>query len=143
MNKVFLSDRMAKAAVDILLILGFFLSIHSSQHLGNALWGSFHCIVSITWYLLMLVHIEQHWRMVKSLSQGKVLKRNRLTALTVVVFLLMTVSIILFFGGTNHRSIEVHHAIANIFWLVCVIHTVAKAKRFALLFKKVHKNRYV
>jgi ABC-type microcin C transport system permease subunit YejB len=143
MNKVFLSGRMEKAAVDILLVVGLLLSMLSSHYPNSAWCGSFHCITSLTWYLLILVHIEQHWKMVKSLSKRKVWKRNVITALAVVAFCLMTVSIILFAGGTGHRIIHIHHVIANLFWLVCVIHTLTKLKRFALLFKKVQKNRSV
>jgi hypothetical protein len=136
MNKIIFSGRTAKATVDILLFAGLFMSILSSRHSGSAWWGSFHCIAGMAWYALILVHIGQHWRIVKSLPKRHILKRNIITVLAVVAFLLITVSIILFIGGINHRSIHIHHATAHIFWLVGIIHAITKVKRFALLLKR-------
>jgi hypothetical protein len=129
-----LSNRISKAIIDILLLVGLVLSIKSARSADNS-WGSFHCVVSMTWYALMLVHIWQHWRMTKALTNRKVLKRNKITFLTLVVFVLMTFSIINFISEVNDRFIHIHHVIAHIFWAVIIIHTVTKRKRFLQFFK--------
>ena len=126
----------SKTTVDILLVIGFFLSMLSSRHSAASSWGSFHCMVSMAWYALTLVHIGQHWRFTKALAKWKVIKRNKITFLTVVVFVLMTISIFTFIGGVNNQNMHVHHAIAHIFWIAILIHAITKAKRFVYLFKK-------
>ena len=135
----FFSNPISKIIVDILLIAGFFISILSSRGLEAASWGSFHCIASITWYALMLAHIRQHWRLTKSLTIRKVMKRNIITTLTAVAFILTTVSVVFFIFRINHQSIHIHHAIAHLFWMVILIHAIQKAKHFVHLFKKTSK----
>ena len=133
--------RISKAIVDVLLLAGLFLSILSARRCADS-WGSFHCIVSMVWYALMLVHIWQHWQLTKALAKWKVMKRNIITFLTVVVFILMTFSVILFIAGINDQFVRIHHIIAHIFWAVIIIHAIQKAKRFVQLLKD-KKNQTV
>jgi hypothetical protein len=128
-------NRFSKAIVDILLLAGLVLSIKTARTADYS-WGSFHCIVSMSWYVLMLVHIWQHWRLTKALAKLKVMKRNIITTLTVVVFILMTFSVFLFLGSVNEPFVRIHHIIAHLFWGVIIIHAVKKSKRFVYLFKK-------
>ena len=136
MNKIF-SKQFLKVTIDILLVIGFFVSVLFSRHSEyNASWGSFHCIASMIWYVLILVHIGQHWRMLKVLWKWKVIKRNIITTMTVIVFILMTISVILFIAKINVQSIHVHHIIAHLFWVMIIIHAITKVKRFVRLIKK-------
>jgi hypothetical protein len=132
--KDILSNRISKAIVDILLLTGFVLTLISSRSAESS-WWSFHCIVSMIWYFLMIVHIWQHWGMTKAVFKWKVLKRNKMTFLTVVFFILMTFSIILFIADVSEQFVRIHHAFASPFRLVIIIHIVTKAKRFVSLFK--------
>ena len=131
-NGIF-SKRISKAVVDILLLAGLLLSILSARSFA-ASWGAFHCIVSMVWYLLILVHIWQNWKLTKALTKWKVVKRNIITSLTVVVFIMMTFSVILFIVEINDLFVRIHHIIAHIFWGVIIIHAVQKLKRFIQLF---------
>ena len=126
----------SKAIIDILLITGLILSIISARSAENS-WLSFHCIVSMTWYALMLIHIWQHWRMTKSLLKlnRKTLKRNKITLLTIVIFILMTFSVILFIGDVSYKFVRIHHAINHVGMFVIVAHTIAKAKQFMTYFR--------
>ena len=135
MQTVF-SKPISKAIIDVLLIVGFFVSNLSSRHSGSDSWGSFHCIASIIGYALILVHIGQHGRMTKSLTKPKVMRRNIITTLTAGAFILTTFSVILFIFGINRQSVQIHHAIAHIFWMVIFIHAITKTKRFIYLFKR-------
>jgi hypothetical protein len=47
--KGILSNRISKATVDILLLIGFVLTLISSRSAESS-WWSFHCIVSMIWY---------------------------------------------------------------------------------------------
>jgi len=125
----------SKKIVDILLLAGLILSIKTARTADYS-WGSFHCIVGLIWYAIMLVHIWQHWRFIKALAKWKVIKRNIITSLTVVVFILMTFSVMLFITKINNQFVHIHHIIAHLFWAVIIIHAVQKSKRFIHLFKK-------
>ena len=136
MNRFF-SKPTSKAIVDILLIAGVIISIISSRRPDAASWGSFHCIASMTWYALILVHIWQHWRLTKAFTKLKVMRRNIITTATIIVFVLITVSVVLFIFGTGHQSVRIHHAISHVFWVVILIHAVQKAKQFVRLFMRL------
>ena len=129
------SNPIAKVTVDILLVAGLVLAIIST-HSAEKSWWSFHCMVSMAWYALMLVHIWQHWGMTKAMLKWKVLKRNKITFLTVVFFILMTLSIILFMVDVSNDFVRFHHAVASPFRFVTLIHLIQKTKRFVQLFKR-------
>ena len=138
--KKILLKRLSKAIIDIFLLVGLVLSIISGRT-ENYSWGSFHCIASMIWYALMLVHIWQHWAMTKAVFKWKVLKRNKITFLTIVVFILMTLNIIVFVFEVNEKLVHIHHILAHIFWAVIIIHAVQKSKRFIYLFKNNNNNK--
>lgn len=129
-----LSKRISKAIVDILLFVGLFVSIVSSRSTEHS-WWTFHCIVSIVWYLLMLVHIWQHWKITKALMRRKVMKRNKITLMTFIVFILMTFSIICFITEVSDKFVHIHHVIAHIFWAVIILHAITKLKQFVTYFR--------
>ena len=139
MKRIF-SNPISKITVDILLIAGLVLAIISARSAEKS-WWSFHCIVSMIWYLLMVVHIWQHWGMTKAVLKWKVLKRNKITFLTDIFFILMTFSIIIFMVDVSNDFVRIHHAVASPFRLVIVIHIIQKTKRFVQLFKKSNNNQ--
>ena len=134
--KILLSKPIVKAAVDIVLIAGLFLSMITAKSTYGVSWGSLHCMASMAWYVMMLVHIWIHRRLIKALVKPKVMKRNMITILTLVIFVLMTFSILLFVFGVNRQSTHIHHTIAHLFWIVMIIHAISKAKKFVHLFKR-------
>ncbi|MCL1815153.1 MAG: hypothetical protein FWG27_04975 [Treponema sp.] len=126
----------SKAWVDILLLAGLVLSIASSRSAENS-WGSFHCIVSMAWYVLMLIHIWQHWGLTKAvlkLNRG-VLRRNKITLVTIIMFFLLTMTVILFVFGVSDQLVRIHHAVTHPLQLVIVIHAITKVKQFLRFFK--------
>jgi len=130
-----IKNNFSKATVDILLVAGFFLSIMTARAADYS-WASCHCIVSMAWYALILIHIWQHGKLTKALTKWKVMKRNIITSLTVVVFIMMSFSVILFIAKINDQFVHIHHIIAHIFWAMIVVHAVQKSKRFVYLFKR-------
>jgi EamA domain-containing membrane protein RarD len=89
----------------------------------------------------MLVHIWQHWAITKATFKWKILIRNKVTFLTIIVFILMTLNIIVFVFKVNETLVNLHHTIAHIFWAVIILHTITKTKRFFQLFKKPKNER--
>jgi len=133
--KKILLKRFSKGIIDILLIIGTVLSIKTARTACYS-WASLHCIVSIIWYALMLVHIWQHWAMTKAVvSKWKVLKRNKITFLTIAVFILMTLNIIVFVFEVNSQLVRIHHILSHVFWKVIIIHTIQKFKRLVACFR--------
>ena len=132
--KKILLTRLSKGIIDILLIIGLVLSIKTARTACYS-WASLHCIVSMIWYALMLVHIWQHWAMTKAVFKWKVLKRNKITFLTVIVFILMTLNIIVFVFEVNTQLVHIHHILSHVFWKVIIIHTLTKLKSFIACFR--------
>lgn len=133
MKSVFLS-RQAKILVDISLIIGFIL-LRLVGHIGatsGSYWTSLHCIIGCVWSLLMLLHVAQHWRLIKAFTKKKVILKNKITALTIVCFTLMLLSIVFFIVGIPLSRF--HNVIGHFFVLIVIIHTISKAKRFISLF---------
>jgi hypothetical protein len=130
------TKRISKGVVDILLFIGLFVSIVSSRSTEHS-WWTFHCIVSIVWYLLMLIHIWQHWKMTKLLLKfnPKALKRNKITLMLIIVFILMTFSIISFITGVSDNLVYLHHKVTHIFWALLIIHIIVKWKQFLMCFR--------
>ena len=140
MIKSIFSNRIAKITVDILLVTGIFISFSSAKFAGSASWASFHCIASMAWYALILVHIWQHWRLTKAFVKPKVMIRNKVTFMAIVAFVMMTLSVIPFVFKISDASVHRHHQIGHLFAIVMLVHTIQKTKHFAQLFKLKKKN---
>lgn len=132
MNGLLLSKR-AKITVDILLVAGL-VSLHFAGHAETTsfYWASSHCIVGSVLSLLIIIHIIQHWRLIKAFTKKKVILKNRITALTIFCSVLMLLSIVFFIAGIPLGRF--HHVIGHVFILIVIIHAVDKSKRFISLF---------
>lgn len=127
---IFLSKR-AKIVVDILLIIGLVLSFLPPS---GVRWTSLHCIACIVWYLIMIIHIWQHWKLTKAFTKKKVILKNKVTALIIVLFILMTISILQLASGFEIPHLNFHHLIGRIFVFAIIIHTIQKFKLLLGLF---------
>ena len=125
----------SKAIVTILLIILLVPSYRTANPYDLS-WTSNHAVISMIWYALMLVHIWQHWKLTKAMFQWKVMKRNVITFLTVVAFIIMTLTVLLFMIDVNVSFVHLHHQVAHIFCIVIIIHAIQKFKRLVSLFKK-------
>jgi hypothetical protein len=130
MKKLFLSKH-AKLIVDILLFIGI-------AGLGGTAktWSSPHCIGASIWLILMLVHIAQHWQLTKSFTKWRVIRKNKITALTTLAFVLMLLSVLLFIFELKYSFIVFHHIAGRLFFLFIFIHIATKFKRFISMFRK-------
>jgi hypothetical protein len=134
MESIFLT-KTSKAIVSILLIILLVPSYRTANPYDLS-WTSTHAVISMIWYALMLVHIWQHWKLTKAMFQWKVMKRNVITFLTVIAFIIMTLTVLLFVIDVSESFVDFHHRVAHIFCIVIIIHTVQKFKRLVSLFKK-------
>jgi hypothetical protein len=130
MKKLFLSKQ-SKLVIDILLFLG----IAGLSGTGKT-WSSPHCIGASIWLLLMFIHIAQHWKLTKSLTKWGVIRKNKITALTTLGFILMLSSVVLFAFELRDSFIAFHHIAGRLFFLILIIHIVTKFKRFISMFGK-------
>ena len=133
MENIFLSKQ-AKILVDILLVLGFIL-MRIVGHVGqiSAYWNSVHCIMGVVWFSLIILHVAHHWRLIKSFTKKKVILKNKITALTIICFIMMFISIIFFMIAIP--LFKFHNVIGHLFILIVIVHTIDKSKRFVSLFK--------
>jgi hypothetical protein len=130
MKKLFLSKQ-SKLVVDILLLLG----IAGLGGTGKT-WSSTHCIGASIWLLLMFIHIAQHWQLTKLLTKWSVIRKNKITTLTTLGFILMLSSVFLFAFELKDSFIAFHHIAGRLFFLIFIIHIVTKFKRFISMFRK-------
>ena len=140
MKKVLLSKQ-AKIIVDILLILGPILSMKHDTEISDGLyWKSSHCIICILWFLMTVIHVCQHWKLIKAFTKRKVIAKNKITALTILCFILMTISVLLLMIGNDISFLRYHNLIGHLYFLVVIIHVIQKFKRFLSFFAKKNRN---
>ena len=138
--KNLLFRKISKAVVDILLVAGLVITMISGWTAEDS-WWTFHCIASMIWYLLMIIHIWQHWGMTKAVFKWKVLKKNKITFLTVISFILITLSIILFIVNINEQFVHFHHVVASVLEKIVIIHMIITVRKFMALFRQNPKLR--
>lgn len=130
MKSKFLSKR-AKAVVDIAMIAVLIIALACSDpHLATAMhWRSSHCIIGVLGLLLITVHVMQHWRLINSFTKKRVILKNKITALMIMAFILMSLSILLFIIGFSSSFLRFHNIIGHLFGIIVIIHTIDKFKR--------------
>lgn len=134
MKYMFLS-RKAKAIVDIAIILCIIIALaYTDPHTAAEVhWRSSHCIVGVIGFVLILIHVIQHGRFIRTFTKKKVILKNKITALVIIGFILMTLSILFFIVGFNNPFLKFHNIIGHLFGIIVIIHTVKKFKRFTSL----------
>lgn len=129
MIKLFQSPR-AKIIIDILLFIG----IAGLGDTGKT-WSSPHCIGASIWLLLMFIHIAQHWQHTKSFTRWSVIRKNKITALTIFAYALILSSVLLFIFDFKDSFIAFHHVAGRLFLFIITLHVIDKFKRFKYLLK--------
>jgi hypothetical protein len=135
MAKLFFSNRIHKIVVDTLLLSGFVCLFFTMGKEPEFYAMGIHCVVGAAWTVLMLIHVYQHWHLVKAFTKKKVILKNKITALTIFAFILMLISIIWFTININDVSVGFHN-FAHLFPVILIIHVVQKWERYISLFKK-------
>lgn len=132
-----IQSKKVKAITDIILIaimiLSFVIPLYGTE---IEYWQSPHCIILAGWFIVILLHIWQHWKMIKALARVNVMKRNKITVLTTIAFCFMTISIMLLIADHNHNITRYHSAIGHIFLLIVLIHFISKINRLYNMLRK-------
>jgi len=140
-----------KGIIDIIMVLGLigcFIATSVFEESKEALkngaeiesvfsWGASHCIISIVLVCVVLIHIWQHWNFHKLLITKKLYLKNKLTSLTILIFILTVISIILYLAGFTFFTLHFHSIVAHIFVFVVIIHFITNFKKLINLFKRV------
>ncbi len=108
-------------------------------------WGSMHCVLSLVFIGLILIHLWQHKDFIWCLFTKKMFRKNKMTTLTLLVFVLTVLSIMLYLQGFTFGTLHFHSMIAHLFVLIVVIHLVLNFRKGMNLFKvrKIKKSQLI
>lgn len=137
MNKMFFGKK-TKICIDLLLIAGivFIARCHETGIAFAKTWYSIHCIVSCVWFLILIIHVMQHWKFIKALTKINIALKNKITAITSVCFIFITISILLLVIDVNTYIGKCHNIVGHIFIVIVIIHAIDKFKKILFVSKK-------
>ncbi len=136
--KQILLSRQARIIVDILLVIVLIITVIVSKQqvaVYDNYWQSPHCLFSLLWFGLITLHAWQNWKMIKAFTRKKVIRKNKVTSLVILCYMLMLVSILTFMMDTDIFLMHFHHITGRLFMLAILIHVADKFKKFIRLFK--------
>lgn len=145
-----IKKRKSKVFIDIAMItglLGCFISTsvfekgkeaaRSGANIGDVFhWGTSHCIISLVFVALIFIHIWQHWGYIKAVVSQKLYSNNKVTLLTIVLFVSTVISFTLYLSGFTMPTLHFHSMMAHLFVLLAIIHLVLNFKKLLSLVKK-------
>lgn len=102
----------------------------------NFSWGTVHSITSMVFTAFILIHIIQHWSMIKGIILKNLYTKNVVTTITLIAFVVTVFSFLAYLTGFSHAKGEFHGTIANLFLLTGSIHIVVNSKKFIALFRE-------
>jgi hypothetical protein len=102
---------------------------------SNFSWGTLHSILSIVFTVMIIIHLWQHWKLIKGIIIKNLYAKNIVTSLTLLTFIVTVISFLIYFTGFSHSKGEFHGTIANIFLIAGCIHLVLNFKKMLALFE--------
>jgi hypothetical protein len=102
---------------------------------GNFSWGTLHSIISIVFTVMLIVHIWQHWKLIKGIIIKNLYSQNIVTSLTFLTFIVTVTSFLIYFTGFSNSKGEFHGTVANLFLITGCIHLVLNFKKMLALFE--------
>lgn len=104
-------------------------------------WSDIHKLLIVTFSLLMIYHIYQHWKWYKSVVVKKIIRKNKQTITLSLLFILVAITGYLpwltdLLNGSDllqKTIIEIHDKLALIFSIFLILHIIRK-KIFFLIF---------
>jgi len=142
--------KLGKGIVDVVLLIGLVFCVQSTSVFRSIIeslrqgakpedafsWGTAHCIMGIILSIGIIIHIWQHWNFIKTLVKKKLFSENKITTITLVVFILTVISYLFFLIVFSRETLHNHSLFAHIFVLVIVIHFITRIKSLIRLFKR-------
>lgn len=102
---------------------------------NNFSWGTLHSILSIVFTVMVIIHIWQHWKLIKGIIIKNLYSKNIVTSLTLLTFIVTVASFLIYFAGFSHSRGEFHGTVANIFLIISCVHLALNFKRMLALFE--------
>jgi ABC-type multidrug transport system fused ATPase/permease subunit len=143
-------SKIGKAITDIAMVaalLGCAVSTSVFEEAKHALrngaaiedvfkWGTSHCIISILLVAIILIHIWQHWPLIKAIVKKNLYFKNKVITMTMALFLTTVVSFTLYLSGFTMPILHFHSMIAHFFVFFAIIHLIMSWKKLLALFRK-------
>ena len=135
-----------KVLIDILIVIGFVVCLISLEFFGPKGGGknvtnedlfslnSPHCIISLIVIGIMMIHIVQHWNIIKGIIRKKCFLTNKVITITCVSFIFTLISISLYLFGFTPFTLHFHGLVVAVFLVVLIIHLINHFKKFLKLF---------
>jgi uncharacterized membrane protein (DUF373 family) len=98
-------------------------------------WATLHSISSLVFTALILIHLVQHWSMIRNIIVKNLYSRNIVSSITAVTFIITVLSFAVYLTGFSHGKGEFHGTATNIFLISGGIHLVLNLTKLAALFK--------
>jgi|WetSurMetagenome_2_1015567.scaffolds.fasta_scaffold251201_2 uncharacterized membrane protein (DUF373 family) len=108
---------------------------HAQDFIPDFSWATLHSISSLVFTALILIHLIQHWNMIRNIIVKNLYSRNIMTSITAVTFIITVLSFAVYLTGFSHGKGEFHGTTANIFLISGGIHLVLNLTKLAALFK--------
>lgn len=135
-----------KVLIDILMILGFVVCLialdffdpkgvgKTATHEKLFSLNSPHCIISFIVIGIIMIHIVQHWNLIKGIIRKKSFLKKKVITITCVSFIFTVISITLYLFGFTPFTLHFHGIVVIIFLVVLIVHLINHFKKFLKLF---------
>lgn len=140
MKKIFVIDWVLIPLFTLSAYTG--IELHIAGHGGNHEiwhnWAAFHVVMSLLFFVALILHVTTHWGWYKGLLNNGIGKKSKITlALSVVfVFVVVTGALLLCIDGVNSIIGLWHYKTGILISLVSVCHIL---KRIPILRKSLKK----
>lgn len=140
MKKIFVIDWVLIPLFTLSAYTGIELHIagHGNNHEIWHNWAAFHVVMSLLFFVALILHVTTHWGWYKGLLNNGIGKKSKITlALSVVfVFVVVTGALLLCIDGVNSIIGLWHYKTGILISLVSVCHIL---KRIPILRKSLKK----
>ena len=134
-----------KVLIDILMVIGFVGCLISLEFFGPKGGGknvtnedlfslnSPHCIISLIVIGIMMIHIVQHWNLIKGIIRKKCFLKKKVITITCVSFVFTVISISLYLFGFTPFTLHFHGLVVAVFLIVLIVHLIIHFKKLLKL----------
>ncbi len=134
MKRIFVIDWILILVFVVSAVSGFGMHIagHGNSHSIWHNWAVFHVCGSVLFFVIAALHIVTHWRWYKGLVKNGMSRKNKVTVILSIVFLVLSVTGIALFGvnGANSSLGLWHYKIGIVMVVIAIGHIVRRRSAF-------------
>jgi uncharacterized membrane protein YidH (DUF202 family) len=135
-----------KVLIDILMVIGFVVCLialeffdpkgvgKNATHEDLFSLNSPHCIISLIVIGIMMIHIVQHWNLIKGIIRKKSFLKKKVITITCISFIFTVISISLYLLGFTPFTLHFHGFVVKVFLVVLIVHLINHFKKLLKLF---------